>query len=85
MGRDTISNSQDTKMKAEMPKSLAVIETAAESLAQASTSLNSDPYSKVTLSSIPSEHRQTSLTCLSVPHIWSTRPVWLFWLAVLLW
>ena len=59
MGRDTISNSQDTKMKAEMPKSLAVIETAAESLAQASTSLNSDPYSKVTLSTIPNtvKHR----------------------------
>ena len=46
-------------MKAEMPKSLAVIETAAESLAQASTSLNSDPYSKVTLSTIPNivKHR----------------------------
>jgi len=47
VGRDTISNSQDTKMKSEMPRSLAVIEKAAESLAQASSSLKSDPYSKV--------------------------------------
>ena len=34
-------------MKSEMPKSLNVIEKAAESLAQASSSLKSDPYSKV--------------------------------------
>jgi len=47
VGRDTINNSQDTKMKSEMPKSLNVIEKAAESLAQASSSLKSDPYSKV--------------------------------------
>ena len=47
MGRDTINNSLDTKMKSEMPKSLTVIETAAEALAMASSSLKSDPYSKV--------------------------------------
>ena len=47
VGRDTINNSLDTKMKSEMPKSLSVIETAAESLAMASSSLKSDPYSKV--------------------------------------
>eukprot|EP00092_Neocalanus_flemingeri_P039320 GFUD01042810.1.p1 GENE.GFUD01042810.1~~GFUD01042810.1.p1 ORF type:complete len:853 (+),score=245.06 GFUD01042810.1:140-2698(+) len=47
VGRDTINNSQDMKMKSEMPKSLAGIEKAAESLAQASTSLKSDPFSQV--------------------------------------
>ena len=47
VGRDTINNSLDTKMKSEMPKSLTVIETAAEALAMASSSLKSDPYSKV--------------------------------------
>ena len=35
------------KMKSEMPKSLAAIEKAAESLALASSSLKSDPYSQV--------------------------------------
>lgn len=34
-------------MKSEMPKSLAAIEKAAESLALASSSLKSDPYSQV--------------------------------------
>ena len=47
VGRDTIDNSQDMTMKSEMPKSLAGIEKAAESLAQASCSLKSDPYSQV--------------------------------------
>jgi len=46
VGKDTINNSQDMKMKSEMPKSLAAIEKAAESLAQASSSLKSDPYSQ---------------------------------------
>ena len=36
------------KMKTEMPKSLAVIERASESLAEASSTMKSDPYSKVT-------------------------------------
>ena len=35
------------KMKSEMPKSLAVIEKASESLAAASSTMKSDPYSKV--------------------------------------
>ena len=47
VGRDTINNSQDMKMKSEMPKSLAVIEKASESLAAASSTMKSDPYSKV--------------------------------------
>ena len=47
VGRDTINNSQDMKMKSEMPKSLAGIEKAAESLSMASSSLKSDPYSQV--------------------------------------
>ena len=47
VGKDTINNSQDMKMKSEMPKSLAAIEKAAESLALASSSLKSDPYSQV--------------------------------------
>jgi len=47
VGKDTINNSQDMKMKSEMPKSLAGIEKAAESLALASSSLKSDPYSQV--------------------------------------
>jgi len=47
VGRDTINNSQDMKMKSEMPKSLAGIEKAAESLSLASSSLKSDPYSQV--------------------------------------
>ena len=38
------------KMKSEMPKSLAVIEKASESLAAASSTMKSDPYSKVTFS-----------------------------------
>jgi len=46
VGKDTINNSQDMKMKSEMPKSLASIEKAAESLALASSSLKSDPYSQ---------------------------------------
>jgi len=46
VGKDTINNSQDMKMKSEMPKSLAAIEKAAESLALASSSLKSDPYSQ---------------------------------------
>ena len=50
VGRDTINNSQDMKMKSEMPKSLAVIEKASESLAAASSTMKSDPYSKVTFS-----------------------------------
>ena len=49
VGRDTINNSEDMKMKSEMPKSLAGIEKASESLEQASTSLKSDPYSQVML------------------------------------
>ena len=39
-------------MKLEMPKSLSGIEKAAESLAQASSSLKSDPYSQVDLNLI---------------------------------
>jgi len=46
VGRDTINNSQDVKMKQEMPRSLTVIEKASESLAQASSSLKSDPFSQ---------------------------------------
>jgi len=47
VGKDTINNSQDMKMKSEMPKSLAGIEKASESLSMASSSLKSDPYSQV--------------------------------------
>ena len=39
-------------MKLEMPKSLSGIEKAAESLAQASSSLKLDPYSQVNLNLI---------------------------------
>jgi len=46
VGRDTINNSQDMKMKSEMPKSLSGIEKAAESLELASSSLKSDPFSQ---------------------------------------
>jgi len=46
VGRDTVSTSQDMKMKSEMPKSLAAIEKASDYLVQASSSLKSDPYSQ---------------------------------------
>ena len=63
VGRDTINNSEDMKMKSEMPKSLAGIEKAAESLQQASTSLKSDPYSQVM---IRENKYQFSHACLLV-------------------
>ena len=50
------------KMKSEMPKSLAAIEKAAESLAQASSSLKSDPYSQVN-QLLENRDSNPSLTC----------------------
>jgi len=46
VGRDTISSSHDMKMKSEMPRSLSMIEKAANCLEEASNDLNMDPYSQ---------------------------------------
>ena len=46
VGKDTIASSQDSKLKNEMPKSLAVIEQAADLLEKACHEMKSDPYSQ---------------------------------------
>merc|ERR1739846_215736 len=46
VGKDTITSSQDSKLKNEMPKSLNVIEKAADLLEQACLEMKSDPYSQ---------------------------------------
>ena len=46
VGKDTIASSQDSKLKNEMPKSLSVIEKAADLLEQACREMKSDPYSQ---------------------------------------
>ena len=46
VGKDTIASSQDSKLKNEMPKSLGVIENAADLLEKACHEMKSDPYSQ---------------------------------------
>ena len=46
VGRDTIASSQDSKLKSDMPKSLSVIEKAADLLEKACHEMKSDPYSQ---------------------------------------
>ena len=46
VGKDTVSSSQDSNLKNEMPKSLAVIEKAADLLEKACHEMKSDPFSQ---------------------------------------
>lgn len=46
VGKDTISSSQDSRLKGEMPKSLSVIEKAADVLEKACHEMKADPYSQ---------------------------------------